>query len=77
MSEQDLVVGDLVMLKSGGPVMTVNRIVEDIVECIWHTSEGELSAFQFTSGSLLKCIEPKRLNEHFLDTKRLFMFFQK
>jgi uncharacterized protein YodC (DUF2158 family) len=33
--------GDVVTLKSGGPKMTVERVIEDDVECTWHLVSGE------------------------------------
>jgi uncharacterized protein YodC (DUF2158 family) len=34
--------GDVVMLKSGGPSMTVASVAEDEITCLWFGEEGEL-----------------------------------
>jgi uncharacterized protein YodC (DUF2158 family) len=34
--------GDVVMLKSGGPSMTVVSAAEDEITCLWFGEEGEL-----------------------------------
>lgn len=34
--------GDVVVLKSGGPAMTVASVEEDDVKCLWIGEEGEL-----------------------------------
>ena len=34
--------GDVVVLKSGGPAMTVAAVEEDDVKCLWIGEEGEL-----------------------------------
>lgn len=34
--------GDVVILKSGGPALTVAEIKGDNVECVWIGEEGEL-----------------------------------
>lgn len=38
--------GDQVMLKSGGPYMTVNRVLNDQVSCVWfHESDLKVGSF--------------------------------
>ena len=38
-----LKIGNLVSLKSGGPIMTVNTLFEDGgVQCVWHLADGSL-----------------------------------
>lgn len=48
-------VGDVVYLKSGGPAMTVHRLIDDRenVECKWF-QDDELEVSIFTQGSLTK-----------------------
>ena len=38
----DLKPGDVVILKSGGHLMTVAKVSKDDVECLWMGVEGEL-----------------------------------
>lgn len=47
----DLKVGDVVILKSGGPPMTVNCIHEQNVDCVWFMS-GELKNGTFDKESV-------------------------
>lgn len=46
-------IGDVVYLKSGGPAMTVNRIIEerDNIECVWFV-KNEQKAFIFNAETL-------------------------
>lgn len=55
--------GDVVVLKSGGPHMTVEKVTEDGVEVMWF-SNGELSSFgaQLQTG-VLRAITLKRISE--------------
>ena len=46
-----LKVGDVVILKSGGPPMTVNCIHEQNVDCVWFMS-GELKNGAFDKESV-------------------------
>ena len=39
--------GDLVRLRSGGPLMTVNTIEGDQVNCFWSTEEGNVLSGSF------------------------------
>lgn len=51
----DLKVGDVVYLKSGGPAMTVNKVLSerDNAECTWF-QDNELKDHIFNQGSLTK-----------------------
>lgn len=52
-------VGDVVRLKSGGPKMTVERIGEELLGCIWLGHEAADSPNRFTFvGLLLETLEP-------------------
>jgi len=44
-------IGDVVMLKSGGPSMTVSAIQEDIVRCAWF-KDDEVRSVQFQRAML-------------------------
>jgi uncharacterized protein YodC (DUF2158 family) len=47
-------IGDVVMLKSGGPTMTVGEVGDDgQVICVWFVT-AELKKAVFTAGSLMK-----------------------
>jgi uncharacterized protein YodC (DUF2158 family) len=45
-------IGDLVRLRSGGPLMTVNRVEGDQVTCFWSTDEGNLLTASFAIADL-------------------------
>lgn len=34
--------GDVVILKSGGPALTVSEVTDELVECVWIGEEGDL-----------------------------------
>lgn len=34
--------GDVVILKSGGPALTVSEVSDETVECVWIGEEGDL-----------------------------------
>jgi uncharacterized protein YodC (DUF2158 family) len=46
--------GELVRLRSGGPVMTVNGITGDQVDCYWTDSSGQPNADKFPISVLQK-----------------------
>ncbi len=60
----ELKIGDLVQLKSGGPIMTVESITgaferamgEGQVHCVWFDSQGHVQYENF-SEEVLKCKE--------------------
>jgi uncharacterized protein YodC (DUF2158 family) len=53
-----IVVGDRVMLKSGGPSMTVSSVNGEhfagTAFCLWFTEEGELKSYRFRIEALQK-----------------------
>ena len=56
MSENQIKVGDVVRLKSGGVPMTVDSIRNDDVSCVWwHTTTGEPFCRIFNPDTLEKC----------------------
>jgi len=50
--------GDLVRIRSGGPLMTVNAINGDQVVTIWATEDGRMSSGTFNVANLTKLREP-------------------
>jgi uncharacterized protein YodC (DUF2158 family) len=44
--------GDLVRLRSGGPLMTVNKVDGDQVTCFWSTDEGNVLSGSFPAFEL-------------------------
>jgi uncharacterized protein YodC (DUF2158 family) len=46
--------GDLVRLRSGGPLMTVDSIKDDQVACYWTGSDGQANADKFPLDVLQK-----------------------
>ena len=38
----ELKAGDVVILKSGGPALTVAEVTDELVECVWIGEEGDL-----------------------------------
>jgi uncharacterized protein YodC (DUF2158 family) len=46
--------GDLVRLKSGGPMMTVSAVKDDEVECIWTDDSGRPNDATFSTYVLQK-----------------------
>jgi uncharacterized protein YodC (DUF2158 family) len=59
-SEMELKVGDLVKLKSGGPVMTVVDVDGDEVTCVWFPSDDhrKLREDDFNDATLEKVEGP-------------------
>lgn len=54
---EDLVVGEVVKLKSGGEAMTVEKIDGDDVHCVWF--EGKRTQRErFSAGVLKKYVRP-------------------
>lgn len=55
MSEQkQWEVGDVVQLKSGGPQMTVERIWEEDVECVWFDDKRVIQRATFIKALVAK-----------------------
>lgn len=46
--------GDLVRLHSGGPLMTVNEVKDDQVECVWTDTDGQPDDATFPAEVLQK-----------------------
>jgi uncharacterized protein YodC (DUF2158 family) len=46
--------GDLVRLRSGGPMMTVDSVRGDQVDCFWTDPNGQVNAESFPIGVLQK-----------------------
>ena len=53
MSDEGLKVGDVVSLRIGGPIMTVSKEFDDVVETVWF-SDRELFRDMFPMASLMK-----------------------
>jgi uncharacterized protein YodC (DUF2158 family) len=53
MTEQQFKVGDVVMLKSGGPTMTVGSIAPGgVIECLWFDKNNEQQHAAFSPATL-------------------------
>ena len=50
----DMEIGDIVVLKSGGPLMTINKKYLLEVECIWFDNDGKLIVYKFRKDALKK-----------------------
>ncbi len=48
-----LAVGDVVQLKSGGPKMTVDRILDGRIDCVWFSEDNMPFTQQYTSQEVL------------------------
>ena len=59
--------GDLVRIRSGGPLMTVNAIKGDQVVTIWATEDGRMSSGTFDVTNLTKLREPPVLSNPAFD----------
>lgn len=46
--------GDRVRLRSGGPLMTVDAITNDQVECVWSGADGQMDEATFPAKMLQK-----------------------
>jgi|HubBroStandDraft_6_1064221.scaffolds.fasta_scaffold132151_3 uncharacterized protein YodC (DUF2158 family) len=45
-------IGDVVRLRSGGPLMTVNKVAGDQATCFWSTDEGNVLTGSFAIAEL-------------------------
>ncbi len=45
--------GDTVRLKSGGPVMTVSKLINNFVHCTWFDEKHKLQSGSFTPEQLV------------------------
>lgn len=54
MAEQ-VKIGDVVQLKSGGPRMTIVHVPDDgkYIKCLWHTDNGAVAEYVFPSEALV------------------------
>lgn len=52
MSNEEIKPGSTVKLKSGGPLMTVNRLINDGWHCIWFDKNHERKEGSFTAQAL-------------------------
>jgi uncharacterized protein YodC (DUF2158 family) len=59
--------GNVVVLKSGGPPMTVTTVDEDSVECLWLSEEGAL--FRETIPSVALSVVPDTVDDDDLDVE--------
>jgi hypothetical protein len=61
MSTQNFKVGDVVILKSGSPEMTVTDIEENVISVIyWVPADNEFKTYNFLAGILIKIDKDKR-----------------
>ena len=50
--------GDEVQLKSGGPIMTIDRIENDSAVCVWFNEKNEVKHAVFKLSNLIPFDEP-------------------
>ena len=55
--DDDWEIGDVVRLKSGGPPMTVEAIIDTVVGCVWNV-DGTIHRGAFMRVLLVKVTEP-------------------
>ena len=55
MPDSDFEIGDIVMLKSGGPPMTVHLVQAAAVTCVWFDANEEHQKLKFTKNTLRHC----------------------
>jgi len=48
----DFNVGDNVQLKSGGPIMVIDSVEDDSIECIWFNKDGIIERYTFQAETL-------------------------
>ncbi|MCE1237718.1 MAG: DUF2158 domain-containing protein [Hyphomicrobiales bacterium] len=49
--------GDVVMLKSGGPMLTVASIIGDLASCVWFSDEEDAYRFEELPTAVLIAVE--------------------
>ena len=52
--DEDIKIGDVVVLKSGGPAMTTFFKYQDKFECMWFNESGKLEKSYFLDKTLKK-----------------------
>ncbi len=60
--KEDIEVGDVVFLASGGPAMTVARIGEERIECVWFRPTHDLPIAEMFRPVLLTKEDPAKLS---------------
>jgi uncharacterized protein YodC (DUF2158 family) len=64
---QPFEIGDIVALKSGGHVMTVISIDQDVITCAWSVKD-DIKSNGFPHAALTKAARPQTLEELLTDT---------
>lgn len=54
MNEEDIELGMTVRLNSGGPVMTVEEIDDDVIHCSWFKTDLTVAEFEFYAPMLTR-----------------------
>lgn len=57
---ENLSIGDAVQLKSGGPIMTVESIDQEGVNCVWFVDETSALLQRYFTLETVKKIESKK-----------------
>lgn len=54
MNENSISAGDVVELKSGGPLMTVEGVDDNVAKCTWFDNDGDYCSNIFSKKALKK-----------------------